>query len=347
MSTLAELSGVLLSARRVLAISHIAPDGDAIGSLLGFGWVLRAARATKVTSPLASLTLACADPIPPQFHWLPGAADVVTHAGAGSWDVVVGLDASDALRLGATFRPEEYGTTPVIVIDHHITNLRFGTLNYVDTAAVATSQIVVDLAGALGAPIGCEAATCLLTGLVTDTLGFRTNNVTPRVMAIAVQLMEAGANLAEVTERTLNHKPLSTLLLWGLALAGLESQDRVVWTQITQQMRRQVDAAANGDGGLVSQLISAPEAAIAAVFAETAEGKVEIGLRAKAGYDVSQVALSLGGGGHPQASGCTISVSLEAAKKRVLPLLFQAASRRPAIELPAVSPRSTTCDPQP
>ncbi len=326
MSTLAEISGILLRARRVLAVSHISPDGDAIGSLLGFGWMLRAARAATDVLPLVTLTLSCADPVPVQFQWLPGAADIVADPGTGPWDVVVGLDASDALRLGNAFRPREYGTTPTIIIDHHITNLRFGTLNYVDIEAVATSQIVVDLAGVLGAPIGREAATCLLTGLVTDTLGFRTSNVTPAVMAVAMRLMKAGASLAEVTERTLNHKPLNTLRLWGQALAGLEVQGRVVWAEITQQMRRQVDAGANGDGGLVSQLINAPEAVIAAVFSETPEGKVEIGFRAKAGYDISQVALSLGGGGHPQASGCTIAGPLDAAKRRVLPLLFQAAS---------------------
>jgi phosphoesterase RecJ-like protein len=264
--------------------------------------------------------------VPAQFQWLPGAADIVANPGIGPWDAVVGLDASDALRLGDAFRPREYGTTPTIVIDHHVTNLRFGTLNYVDAEAVATSQIVVDLAGALGAPIRREAATCLLTGLVTDTLGFRTSNVTPSVMTVAMRLMEAGASLAEVAERMLNHKPLSTLRLWGLALADLEIQGRVVWAEITQQMRRQVDAAANGDGGLVSQLINAPEAVVAAVFSETPEGKVEIGFRAKAGYDISQVALSLGGGGHPQASGCTVAGPLDAAKRRVLPLLFQVAN---------------------
>ncbi len=326
MSTLAEISGILLRARRVLAISHISPDGDAIGSLLGFGWVLRAARTAAGGPPLDTLTLSCADPVPAQFQWLPGAADIVANPGTGPWDVVVGLDASDAFRLGNVFRPREYGAAPTIVIDHHVTNLRFGAVNYVDAGAVATSQIVVDLADALNALIGREAATCLLAGLVTDTLGFRTSNVTPTVMAVTMRLMEAGASLAEVAERMLNHKPLSTLRLWGLALTGLEIQGRVVWAEITQQMRRQVNAVANGDGGLVSQLINAPEAVVAAVFSETPEGKVEIGFRSKAGYDVSQVALALGGGGHPQASGCTIAGPLDAAKRRVLPLLFQVAA---------------------
>ena len=237
MSTLTEIAHLLRRGGRVLAISHISPDGDAIGSLLGFGWVLRS------VIPDARLTLACADPVPAQFQWLPGAGEIISAPPAGPWDVVVGLDASDGARLGSPFRPADFGATPIVVIDHHVTNLRFGTLNYVDPTAVATSQIVVDLADALGAPISREAATCLLTGLVMDTLGFRTSNVTPQVMAVAMRLMEAGANLAEITERALNHRPLNTLRLWGQALANVQISRRVVWASITRQMREQTRRA--------------------------------------------------------------------------------------------------------
>jgi phosphoesterase RecJ-like protein len=276
-----------------------------------------------------TVTLALADPAPPEFRFLPGAEEIVTDPPRAPWDAVVVLDSSDALRPGKPFRPAEYGNAAVIVMDHHVTNRYFGMLNYVDTTAAATSQIVVDLADAMGVPIRREAATCLLTGLVTDTLSFRTNNVTARVMATALRLMEAGANLTEITEHTLNHKPLSTMRMWGLALSEMRLQDQVLWTHITQAMRGQVGASEQGDGGLVSFLINAPEARVAAVFSETSEGKVEIGFRARPGYDVSQIALDLGGGGHPQASGCTITGPLDAAEARVLPMLAKPRSQRP------------------
>ncbi|MGC8782008.1 MAG: DHH family phosphoesterase, partial [Anaerolineae bacterium] len=323
MSTLTEIARLLRGARRVLALSHIAPDGDAIGSLLGFGWVLAAAWRNAGADADHVFVPVCADPVPAQFGWLPGSGNILSAAPPGPWDVVVGLDASDAPRLGPAFRPADYGAAPIVILDHHVTNLQFGALNYVDTTAVATAQIVVDLAAALAAPIGPEAATCLLTGLVTDTLGFRTANVTPAVLAVAMRLMEAGASLSEVTGRTLNYRPFSLLRLWGLALADVRLERGVVWAVITREMRQRVAAPDSGDGGLVSQLINAPEATIAAVFAETSEGLVEIGFRAKPGYDVSQVALSLGGGGHPQAAGCTIAGPLADAQRRVLPLLFR------------------------
>lgn len=325
MSTLTEIAGLLRGSRRVLALSHVAPDGDAIGSLLGFGWILAAAWREAGDATDRAFVAACADPVPAQFRWLPGSQEIVSEVPAGPWDVVVALDASDAPRLGRVFRPADYGSAALVVLDHHITNLQFGTLNYVDTAAVATAQIVVDLADALAVPIGPEAATCLLTGLVTDTLGFRTANVTPAVLAVAMRLMEAGASLSEVTGRTLNYRPFSVLRLWGLALADVRLEHGVAWAAITHAMRQQVAAPPNGDGGLVSQLINAPEAAIAAVFVEKPDGQIEIGFRSRPGYDVSQVALSLGGGGHPQASGCTIPGPLEDAQRRVLPMLFRLA----------------------
>ncbi len=316
-ASLTEVAALLRRSQRILAITHISPDGDAIGSLLGFGWLLRA----EASSPDRQIVRVCADPVPPQFQFLPGSQTILRDAPQQTWDVVVGLDASDALRLGAAFRPQEYGATPVVIIDHHVTNLRFGTLNLVDTQAAATAQVLVGLADALAVPLSPEASTCLLAGLVTDTLSFRTSNVTAAVMATALRLMQAGARLAEITGRTLNYKPVNTMRLWGLALQAMQLQGHVLWTQVTRAMRAEVGASENGDGGLVGQLISAPEANVAAVFAETTEGKIEIGFRARPGYDVSGLALSLGGGGHPQAAGCTIPGPLAAATARVLPLL--------------------------
>jgi phosphoesterase RecJ-like protein len=315
---LAAIAGILSRARRVLILCHIAPDGDAIGSLLGLSWLLKALPAGEERQ----ITLACADGVPVQFQFLPGAGEILSDPPSRSWDAIVAVDASDARRLGACYRPQEYGEAPVLVLDHHATNLHFGTRNYVDPAAAATAQVIVDLADALRAPIGPEAATCLLAGLVTDTLSFRTSNVTSAVLDVAARLMEAGANLYEVTDRALNQKPLNVMRLWGLALVGLRQERGVVWTLITREMRVQASAPDTGDAGLASFLISAPEAKVAAVLSEMPDGQVEVGLRARNGLDVSSLALALGGGGHAQAAGCTIPGPLADAEARLLPLLF-------------------------
>jgi phosphoesterase RecJ-like protein len=194
---LAAIAGTLSRATRVLAICHIAPDGDAIGSLLGLGWLLKA----LPPDVERQITLACADGVPVQYQFLPGSGEIVTDPPSQKWDAVVAVDSSDEQRLGTCYRPEEYGNAPVLVLDHHVTNLNFGRRNYVDVAAAATAQVIVDLADALRVPIGPEAAACLLTGLTTDTLSFRTSNVTPEVLYVAARLMEAGANLYQITER--------------------------------------------------------------------------------------------------------------------------------------------------
>lgn len=318
-TTLTELADRLRRARRVLALCHVDPDGDAIGSLLGLGWLLRALPAPP------AVTLACADPVPPTLTYLPGVAAITAAPPSGPWDLVMCLDASDAARLGAIFAPETYAPALVAVIDHHITNLRFGDLNYVDPSCAATAQIVVELADALGVPIGPEAATCLLTGLVTDTLSFRTTNTTPAVLAAAARLAEAGGNIADITNRALNRRPLKVMRLWGQALSRLHFDRGVLWTEVTPAMRAAAGVTNNDNGSLVSHLITAEEACIAAVFNEQADGQVEINLRARQGYNVATIALALGGGGHPQAAGCTLPGPLTDVQARVLPLLIAAA----------------------
>lgn len=320
-AALAEAAALLRGARRVLALCHINPDGDALGSLLGLAWVLRALPAPPV------IVTVCADPTPQALHFLPGAQQIHTSPPPGPWDVVVALDASDPARLGDIFKPESFAA-PVIVLDHHVTNLYFGTLNVVDTHAAATAQIVLALADALEAPISYETAVCLLTGLVTDTLSFRTSNMTAAAFTAAARLMAAGADVSEIAQRSLFDRPLANLRLWGAGLTQAQLDGQVAWTTLNRAMRERAGLTGNSENGLASQLLNATEAKIAAVFNETADQHVEISLRSRSGYDVAAVALRLGGGGHPQAAGCTWPGSLTEVTNYVLPLLATVAEAK-------------------
>ena len=302
--TLSEIAGVLGRARRVLVLRALRPNG---------------------TEEAYLTALVCADVVPSKLAYLPGADQITAAPPAGPWDAVVVLDSSDAKRVNASFQGEAFRPAPVIVLDHHVTNLHFGTLNYVNARAASTSEIVVDLADELGVTIGLEAALCLLTGVVTDTLGFRTSNVTPRVLAIAARLMEAGADLHRITELTLGNRPLSIMRLWGLALSRLRLEEGVLWTEVTREMRERAGVLDEDDGGLVSHLITAHEARVAAVFGELDDGTIDIDLRATLPFEVASVALRLDGGGHPQASGCHLPGPLADAERRVLALLREAA----------------------
>jgi len=299
---------LLRRAQRILLITHIAPDGDAIGSTLGLRSLLL--RQGK------NVTCACEDAIPPYFRYLPG-SETFVQTGDGSYDLVISLDCSDRQRMGNIYNPALH-TLPLLNIDHHVTNTHFGQVNWVDPDSVATCQIVLTLAESLNWPLSRQTATCLLTGLVTDTRAFRTANVTLETMQAAVRLMEAGAPLTEITRQTLDRRSLDTIYLWGQAFERIQCEGGILWTEVTQDMRRRRSVREEASVGLSSFLAGVREAQVVVVFTERDDGTVDVSMRAAPGLDVAQVALRLGGGGHPQAAGCTLDGNLKEAKTRVL-----------------------------
>lgn len=307
---------LFVSARRVLLISHVAPDGDAIGSLLGLYWLLR--------SQGVAATPANQDGVPRflrSSQAAPGWEEVVSQAPDAAFDLVVALDCSDRPRLGSVFQPELHGHLPLVNLDHHITNLGFGTVDLVDPAATSTSEMVLRLADALGWHVSPPAAQCLLTGIVGDTLCFRTANVTPPLLATAQRLMEEGASLLHANEVLFNRSSLGSICLWGKALSSVQLDDRVIWTAIPLASRGDCYDVEQSDTGLATFLVAAEEADVAVVFSQREGGRIDVGMRARPGFDVAQVALNLGGGGHALAAGCSLWGAPEQVQRRVLSAL--------------------------
>lgn len=312
-----ELVDLLLRSHKVLCVSHVDPDGDAYGSALGAMWLLQALGKASAA--------AMHDPLLEEFRFLPGAETILApHTVGDDYDLILCLDASSADRMGAVYQAEKHAHLPLAVIDHHITNTNFGTVNWVEGACAATCQMVAYLAHALEAPRTGPLAICLLTGLVTDTLGFRTSNTTPEVLEVAMHLQRSGANLSDIVQRTLNRMPYDTLRLWSLALPGIRLEDGVVWVTVS---RAQVAAAGpqTRDSKLSSVLSTVSEADVSAVFTEkigsTGRPAVECSFRARPGFNVGELAFSFGGGGHASASGCTLEGTLGQVVARVVPAL--------------------------
>ncbi len=313
----AEAGRLVAAARRVVVVTHLSPDGDAIGSMLGLMWALRQLGKTVIP--------AVDDGVPSTFSFLPGADEVRARLRAVKPDLVIAVDCGDEARMGRVGAAARAGGGPLINLDHHVTNTHFGDANLVDVETVASAEGVYDWLPRLGVALDERMATCLLTGIVTDTLGFRTSNVTPAALGKAQALMEAGASLYAIVRRTLLQKPYAVLRLWAAVMPKVTLEDGVIWAVIDRQIRELTGYASNGDGGLVSLLISVEEADIAAVFREREDGRVEIGLRAVPGFDVSPVALALGGGGHALASGATVDGPLHEVVERTVQMLRQAA----------------------
>jgi len=316
---LEQASQLIRSARYPLLICHVAPDGDAVGSLTGLGHALR----HEGLEPI----LACSDPVFARFNYIPGVESIVQEVNT-TFDLVISLDCSDMGRLGHFPQMPGFDDVPLLNIDHHLTNLEFGDVNLVDPHASSAAQVVLRLLDYMEIPLNADLSTCLLTGIVSDTRSFSTSNVTIQVMEAALRLMKAGASLPRITQHALNRRPVSAILLWGAALTRFQIEDRVAWTGISLAMRRAAGDESNGDTGLANFLVSADGADAAVVFAEREDGRIEVGLRAVPGFDVAQVALQFGGGGHALAAGCNLSGPLEKAQSNVLAALRASLARQ-------------------
>jgi phosphoesterase RecJ-like protein len=264
--------------------------------------------------------MACADLVPVHLNFIPGAASIVRDVSA-PFDLAISLDCSDLERFGHFAQLLADAGVSLINIDHHVTNTNFGDVNLVDDQAASTTAIVLRLLKYMEVPLDAAMATALLTGIVTDTRGFRTSNVTIEVMEAALELMELGASLPQVSQQALDRRHVTAIRLWGAGLSSLQVEDRVIWTSIPLAMRRAVGYAGNGDAGLVNFLVSADDVDAAVVFVECDDDRVEVGLRAPSGFDVARVAVQFGGGGHALAAGCAVLGQLDTVMPQVLAAL--------------------------
>jgi phosphoesterase RecJ-like protein len=296
----------LESASDILIVSHIRPDGDAVGSVLGLGLALQASGKRP--------RMVLADGVPEIFRHLPG-SDLIHTQPDGSADLVVVLDSSDAKRLGGVL-----GENPVpdLNVDHHVTNLNYGRVNLVDPTAVATAAILAEHMPTWGLPINLQVAEALLTGILTDTLGFRTSNTDSRALRLAADLVDYGVDISELYLQALVQRPFVAARLWALGLARLQREGGLLWTSLTMADRQAVGYPGRDDADLINFLSAIRESEVSIIFHEQPGGRVKVSWRARPGLDVAQIALSFGGGGHPSAAGAEIEGDLEQVQQAVL-----------------------------
>jgi phosphoesterase RecJ-like protein len=294
-------------ANRVLVVTHINPDGDAIGSLLGFGLALR--------NLGKDVVMTCADVVPELFRYLP-AVEEITLKPSGEFDLVAVLDVAEARRMGPI--AEALTRPPDLVVDHHVTNPGFGRVNFVDPHAASTAELLTELFEPLGLALTPAIAECLLTGLVTDTLGFRTSNTTVKTLGLAQTLMRAGADLQRIYDLSLFKRSYSAVRLWAEGLGRMQMKHRIVWARLPLEARTASGYQGFGDADLINVLTSVREADVAVIFVERTDGTVKISWRSVPGINVAQIATSFGGGGHAAAAGAEIPGTMDEVEKVVL-----------------------------
>lgn len=296
-----EAVAAIAAAPEVALACHEGPDGDALGSMLALAILLR-----KAGKPV---TASWGEPflVPKHYAFLPG-LDLASPPGdfPHAPDLLVTFDAGSLGRLGS-LEASARRARRVAVVDHHASNELFGHINLVDAGAAASAIVIYELAGRLGIAFDRDSATCLWTGLVTDTGSFKYRSATAEVHRIAADLLRFGVTHDEIARTVFDTHPMGYLKLAAVALerAELLGEASVVWTWITQKDLEAHAVDMEDTEGLIDTLRTADAAEVACILKELPDGRYKVSMRSKGGADVGRVAEALGGGGHPFAAGFT------------------------------------------
>jgi len=303
----AEAVALLEAVEEVDLACHVGPDGDALGSMLALGIALRDAgkrvRASWGSEPFE---------VPAPYRGLPGldllvpAAEVPLHPA-----LLVTFDTGSVARLGSLADRVD-AAHEVLVIDHHASNTRFGTVNVVDVAAASTASMVVELVDALGLELTADVAACAYTGLVTDTGSFKYVGTTPEVHALAGRLLATGIRHDLISRAIWDTAPFGYVKLLGLVLARAVLEPEavgglgLVWTAVGADDLDRFDLALADVEGVIDVVRTTSEAEVAVVVkVDPEDGWFKVSTRSKGRVDVGAVCVALGGGGHRFAAGFT------------------------------------------
>lgn len=301
----------LSHASNVLIGTHLNPDGDALGSALAVSLYLDT---LKIKSEIV-----CHHEAPRNLRFLPHVNRVKFEPREEKYDLGIILDLDSLERLGRT-EPFFASCQRIVVIDHHIPHAAPGDLRIVDTSASATALILTRLLIELKAKISPEMATCLLTGIVTDTGSFRFRNTTPEALSLSAYLLECGGDLNLVSEEVFQSKTLSSVKLLGhtLEVMRLACDNEIAWSALSARDFELAQARDEDTEGFVNEMLAITSVQIAALLREPKPGKIRCSLRSRGNFDVAEVARHFGGGGHRNAAGCTLDMPLEEAEARLV-----------------------------
>jgi len=303
---ISQFEDALLNAKKILLLTHRNPDGDAIGSLLALFQILR--KADREVTP------ACFDPAPASLKFLPESKQILNDFNTSEFDLIVVLDCGDLHQTGFhESKPELFdGSRVVVKIDHHPSAPNFGTVNLVNSEFCATSAILTELFEFLEIPISPDVATCLLTGISTDTGSFRHSNTRPETFRLAAKLLRKGANNFALTKNVYRTTSLPALKLWGQVLQNLQQTDDRVTLAVAQKKDFESTITGAADlAGVVDLVNAVPNAKFSILLSER-NNLVKASLRTLDDeIDVSAIARKFGGGGHVKAAGFAVPGRLE------------------------------------
>ncbi len=299
MQNLKKIINKITASNRIAVISHVSPDGDAVGSSLALAIALRNSGRT--------VDVYLEDGVPNVYSFLTASDTVLSQWIGKEYDAVIALDTGDIDRLGKCVQVFN-STTSRINIDHHITNTSFGDYNYIDAKASSAGEIVYNLIGMLGLGINKEIAECLYVAIATDTGGFRYGNTTSKSMQAAAELLTHDIDVSGISRRVFELVTEKKVRLLGNAIGTLEisSGGRLALMYLSNQDKERLGAAAEDFDGIVNIARNIAGVEAAAFLVEIQPMEIKVNFRSNTYVDVSTIAVKHGGGGHKRAAGCTI-----------------------------------------
>lgn len=301
--------GKITASNKILLIIHENPDGDTLAAASVLYQILK--NLGKIPA------MVCKDPVPRPFLFLPAMEAVKSDMLFGDFETIIVIDCGDMRRTGFPDRLKEFSKKKKILIniDHHPKNdlHKIANLNLVDYKASSTAEIIWDLLQRVEIEIDKSIATALLTGLYTDTGGFKHSNTTPKTLKIAAELLRRGAKIKLITQNVSLNKSISAMKLWGIALSRLQYNHYQISTSVITREDLNCCGASDDDiAGVVNLINTVPNSRAAILFYETADNKIRASLRTENDkIDISRLAAIFGGGGHKKASGFCIEGKLK------------------------------------
>jgi phosphoesterase RecJ-like protein len=309
-------------AQRILIASHAEPDGDSVGSLVALGLAL--AKLDK------KITMYNPSPIPAVYRFLPGADRILRQIkNADTYELALILDCGDLVRIGEN--SAEVEKIPVLInLDHHVSNTGFGHIQFIDTSACATAEIVYRLINALQIPFDKAIATSIYTGILTDTGSFRFSNTNQAAFAISKAMTDAGVEPHNVAQHVFGTYSLGRIKLLNLALNSIEisNNGKLSMMTVTRIMLNTTGTNSEDLDGMINYARRIEDVKVAALIHEIKNGagkftnmnRYHVSLRSDSSVDVARIAGKFGGGGHTSAAGFQIESTLVALKTKVIDL---------------------------
>jgi len=297
-------------AQTIVILTHENPDGDAIGTGLALYNALKLyGKNPEFVVPEFSRV----------YNFLPGADEIKKEGSLDKYDLAISVDSATSRIIASGDKYFETAKSKV-VIDHHGSNTMYGDYNYVNPDAPACSQLLIVILDYFNIDIDKEIGTCILTGIITDTGGFKYPGVTAETFEFVAGLLKKGVNVSSIYKKVLQIRTKANFELVKIATDRLQflENGKVAFTYITNQDELNVNAENGDHEGLVDIGRDIEGVEVSIFIRETLEKGLKISLRSNEYVNVSDIALLFGGGGHPRAAGCNIKTSIEQCKERIL-----------------------------